>query len=93
MLFRSGWLIFLPIMVSLAFMFLVFGGVVGVSMMQNAGISDDMLRGPAALMGMSGMLVVGIAQLVIAVLFIWWLTRPSQPGSNKYGPNPSEVPS
>ncbi|KPA21659.1 Inner membrane protein YhaH [Shimia sp. SK013] len=26
-------------------------------------------------------------------LVIYWLTRPSQPGPNKYGPNPHEVPS
>lgn len=32
--------------------------------------------------------LLGIIQLVLAVLFLWWLTRPSQPETNAYGPPP-----
>ena len=35
-----------------------------------------------------------IALLALALspfLVLWWLTRPSQPGQNQYGPNPHEV--
>ena len=38
--------------------------------------------------------ILAIAGLVLAIsplLVIWWLTRPSQPGDNKYGPNPHGV--
>jgi len=39
-------------------------------------------------------LILLIALVVIAIspfLVLWWLTRPSQPGQNEYGPNPHEV--
>ncbi|KNG94389.1 DUF805 domain-containing protein [Pseudaestuariivita atlantica] len=41
-------------------------------------------------------IVLMIALVVLAIsplLVLWWLTRPSQPGPNEYGPNPHEVPS
>ncbi|MEM1006624.1 MAG: DUF805 domain-containing protein, partial [Pseudomonadota bacterium] len=28
---------------------------------------------------------------VSPLLVLWWLSRPSQPGTNQYGPNPHEV--
>ncbi len=36
--------------------------------------------------GLIGLL--GIVQLVISLLFLWWLTRPSDPDTNAYGPPP-----
>ncbi|NJN06263.1 MAG: DUF805 domain-containing protein [Rhodobacteraceae bacterium] len=38
--------------------------------------------------------VIGVGILVIAIsplIVLWWLTRPSTPGPNPYGPNPHEV--
>ena len=32
-----------------------------------------------------------IVLFVSPLLVLWWLTRPSQPGTNQYGPNPYEV--
>lgn len=44
-----------------------------------------------------GLGIVTLIALVILVLspfiVLFWLTRPSQPGANRYGPNPHEVPS
>lgn len=43
--------------------------------------------------GVTG-LIVALALLVLflsPLLVIWWLTRPSEPGPNQYGPNPHEV--
>ena len=38
--------------------------------------------------------IVGPLLLLMPLLvLLFWLVRPSQPGSNKYGPNPNEVPS
>ena len=31
--------------------------------------------------------------LILHMLTLFWMSRPSQPGSNPYGPNPHEVPS
>ena len=32
-----------------------------------------------------------LAVLVSSCMLIWWLTRPSNPGRNEYGPNPLEA--
>lgn len=32
--------------------------------------------------------VLAVAQLVVSLVFLWWLTRPSQPETNAYGPPP-----
>lgn len=85
---RPGWYFLIPILISAAMIIFLFSGVVGVSMMENAGVSQDTLRGPAAAIGITGMIAAGIAQTVIAVLLIWWLTRPSEPDDNAYGPAP-----
>ena len=39
--------------------------------------------------GMGLLAVLGALQLAVALLFLWWLTRPSQPESNQYGPPPA----
>lgn len=54
---------------------------------------DGMLQGSGSVEGIFGLIVV-IALIVLAfspLIVIWWLTRPSQPGANQYGPNPHEV--
>jgi hypothetical protein len=35
---------------------------------------------PAALLGVTGSMVVAVLQLILLVLMIWWLSRPSQDG-------------
>ena len=35
--------------------------------------------------------VVALVLIVSTLLLLFWLTRPSQPGTNDYGPNPHEV--
>ncbi|ARE38769.1 Integral membrane protein [Rhodovulum sp. P5] len=37
------------------------------------------------------LIVAMIVLLISPLLVLWWLTRPSQPGPNQYGPNPHEV--
>ena len=37
------------------------------------------------------MLFATIVLVISPLLVLWWLTRPSQPGVNIYGPNPREV--
>ncbi|MEM9576457.1 MAG: DUF805 domain-containing protein [Pseudomonadota bacterium] len=37
-------------------------------------------------------LIVALIVIVLSpFIVLWWLTRPSQPGQNQYGPNPHEV--
>jgi len=49
---------------------------------------SDAMAGPAVTIRMLAMLVLAFSALIV----LWWRTRPSQPGQNKYGPNPHEVP-
>jgi uncharacterized membrane protein YhaH (DUF805 family) len=44
---------------------------------------------PASLLGVTGLTIASVVQLVLAVLMIWWLTRPSDTGDNAYGPRPA----
>ena len=60
-----------------------------------AGVTGQVMAGDfaAAFAGLVG--IIMILSMIIAVLspliVIWWLTRPTQPGSNQWGPNPNEV--
>lgn len=52
------------------------------------------LESIAAIFGaLSFIIILPVAILAIAapLLVLWWLTRPSEPGENQYGPNPHEV--
>lgn len=77
---RPGWFIFLPLIVSLTFIYL---SVMGFASGPNPDFSSDA--------GGSRFVILGVLQLIALALIVWWLTRPSQPGPNAYGPNPHEV--
>jgi len=83
---RSGWYLLLPAALSIATMFMLFSGVAVFSVLEQGADDPDALRGPAALLGATGLMVVGVLQLILSVLMIWWLSRPSQEGANDYGP-------
>jgi uncharacterized membrane protein YhaH (DUF805 family) len=63
-------------------------GVFGFAKLEMAGADEDALRTAASGLGLVGIAIAGIVQLVLAVLIIWWLTRPTQPGPNAYGDEP-----
>ena len=83
---RPGWYLLLPLALSVVSMFVLFTGVTVFSMLESGVENPEALRGPAELLGVTGVFVVLVLQLVLAVLMIWWLTRPSEEGENKYGP-------
>ncbi|SDC52811.1 DUF805 domain-containing protein [Ruegeria marina] len=84
---RSGLYALLPFLLMLgAVLVLVFG--IGIASGFAAGGSLDILFTRATLLLLIPTLVV---LLVSPLLVLWWLTRPSQPGTNQYGPNPYEV--
>ncbi|WP_170397164.1 DUF805 domain-containing protein [Ruegeria arenilitoris] len=85
---RSGLYALLPILLILgAFAVLIFG--IGLASHFQHGGSLDILFTRATLLIVVPTLIV---LFVSPLLVLWWLTRPSQPGVNKYGPNPIEVP-
>ncbi len=79
---KPGWYILIPMGVSLI-------STLFMPRMPHAGFGGGPMMGGAPNMGafaFAGLL--GLVQLVLAVIFIWWLTRPSDPQSNEYGPVP-----
>jgi len=76
---KPGWYIVIPAAFSLITSFLA--PDVPSEAAIAAGEIPDM--GNVALFG-----VIGLINIVISLLFLWWLTRPSQPETNAYGPPP-----
>lgn len=85
---KPGWYILLPLVLSLLFVGGMLLGVFGFGMMERGGVEPEALEAPAVALGVGGMAVAGIVQLVVAILMIWWLTRPGDQGANRYGPPP-----
>ncbi|GGH38649.1 Uncharacterized membrane protein YhaH, DUF805 family [Cribrihabitans marinus] len=84
---RSGLYALFPILLMIgAGLVLVFG--IGLASHFQHGGSLDLLFTRATLIVLIPTLVV---LFLSPLLVIWWLTRPSQPGTNEYGPNPHEV--
>ncbi|RKF16024.1 DUF805 domain-containing protein [Roseovarius spongiae] len=77
---RPGWYIFIPVAVGLISMFLMPAAPV---------VEDGQLTSAPSMGSMGLMAILGIVQLVLAVIYIWWLTRPSDPETNAYGPPPA----
>lgn len=77
---KPGWYILIPFGVSL------------VAMLLTPSMPDpDAIASGAQMPNMFAVAVGGIVsliQLAISLLFIWWLTRPSQPETNQWGPPP-----
>lgn len=86
---RPGWYILLPMLVSLVSVVGLFLGIFSFGMIEQNVADPETLRGPAVVLGLGGLFAVAILQLVLTVLMLWWLTRPSEPGANAYGPAPA----
>ncbi|PRY26179.1 uncharacterized membrane protein YhaH (DUF805 family) [Aliiruegeria haliotis] len=89
---RPGWYLLIPMLISLAFMISVFLGVMSYGAIEQGVPDPDTLRAPAAAFGLATIVAFSIAQLVASILMLWWLTRPSEPGANAYGPAPATTP-
>ena len=85
---RPGWWLLIPMLVTLAFILALFAGIFAFAGAERAGVDPEALRGPAALLGVTGMTIAGVVQLVLAVLMLWWLTRPGDEMDNAYGRPP-----
>lgn len=85
---RPGWYALIPMLISLVTLIGLFTGIFAFAQLQNGGVDPDSLRGPAVFLGLGGMAVMAIAQLVASVVMLYWLTRPSDIGVNAYGPVP-----
>lgn len=86
---RPGWYLLVPMGISVLFLISLFFGIFAFGYAESHGADPDALRGSATLLGVVGMIAYGLAQLVLLVLMIWWLTRPSDEATNAYGPGPT----
>lgn len=85
---KPGWYLLLPMVLSFATVMFLMMGVFTFTSFENAGVDPDALRGPAAILGVTGLVAVAILQFGLAILLLWWLTRPTVPEANEYGPVP-----
>ena len=58
---------------------------------ENAAILTECTKAYSS--SFSNLAIVGVIFLAAEILWLIWMTRDSQPGENKWGPNPKEVPS
>ncbi|MEM1198382.1 MAG: DUF805 domain-containing protein [Pseudomonadota bacterium] len=86
---RPGWYLLIPTGLSILFMLAMFFGVFAFGFAESHGADPEELRGSATVLGIAGLIVFGLAQLAMVALMIWWLTRPSDEGTNAYGPIPT----
>ncbi len=86
---RPGWLPFVPY---LALSVFILAGVL--SSLGPANTVEQLQATGQATAPVSGWLAAIIAVLFLGTLILntYWLTRPSDPGPNRFGPNPHEVP-
>lgn len=85
---RNGMLIFVPTGLSLLVQFLLpRPETIDIQAIQSgdqAAMAEAMAQsGSFGLIG-----VLAIVQLIVTLVFLWWLTRPSDPETNDYGPVP-----
>lgn len=86
---RPGWYALLPMLFSLVFLVVTLFGIFAVSVVVEGGDpAGDEARGVLSMIGLSGLMTMGAIQIAVTILMLWWLTRPSEPGTNAYGPAP-----
>lgn len=78
---RPGWYILIPAGVGLVSMLVA-------PPMPHGGYGGSPMMGGPGMGGMGLIALLGIVQFVLVVLYVWWLSRPSQPETNAYGPIP-----
>jgi len=79
---RPGWYVVIPFGIS------ILNTILAPSVPDEAAIAAGELPDMGSI-AMSA--VLGIISLVIFLVYIWWLTRPSQPETNAYGPPPAQT--
>ena len=82
---RPGWYLLAPVAFSIFTMIIL---LTGVAIFAATGEDSEAIRNSAAFFGGTGMIIMSLIQLVLSILMIWWLTRPSQEGTNVYGAQP-----
>lgn len=85
---KPGWYLLIPLALSFGLLLVMLLGVIGFAAMDASGAPEETLRTEASVLGSATMLIGVVGQLVVVLLVIWWMTRPSDAGPNDYGPEP-----
>jgi uncharacterized membrane protein YhaH (DUF805 family) len=85
---KSGWYLLLPMILSLAIVVVLALVVIGLNSAAQTG-SDAVWNVAGSGVGLAVMVIGGLAELVLTVLVLWWLTRPTEPMANVFGPAPA----
>lgn len=89
---KPGWYLLIPLLVTVAGMVALMVGAISLGQLEMAGVTEEAFRTEAPEPGLAGLAIFGIIQIVLAILVLWWLTRPTQPGPNGYGEEPPVAP-
>ncbi|MEM9395048.1 MAG: DUF805 domain-containing protein [Pseudomonadota bacterium] len=84
---RSGLFALFPLLMLISAVAVLVFGIGFADMFASGGRMDILFTRLTLLITIPALIVA----LVSPLLLFWWLTRPSQPGDNKHGPNPLEV--
>ncbi|MGL4414102.1 DUF805 domain-containing protein [Roseinatronobacter monicus] len=81
---RPGWYLVVPVVIVVISSLMV--GSLSANMMQG-GFGD--MHQAGRMHGQTGIVaLLAVAQFIAGVVIIWWMTRRSQRGDNKFGPEP-----
>lgn len=86
---RRGIVLLVPWLISFATFVFLMAGVFGFALLESVGVDPGFLRNLAASLGILGVITAALLQIAMAALILWWLTRPTQPGENEFGPEPA----
>lgn len=84
---RSGLYALAPLLLLIAALGVFVFGIGAADMFAPGGSMDILFTRLTLLITIPTLLVL----LISPLLMLWWLTRPSQPGANRYGPHPYGV--
>ena len=87
---RPGWYLLIPLAVSLVGSLLLGFGTFGVGALESMGTAPTGSTMAAAGAGLAVLAAISVVQIVVAILIIWWLSRPGEPGPNAWGPPPAK---
>jgi uncharacterized membrane protein YhaH (DUF805 family) len=88
---RSGCLLLLPLAVPVFGMLLLLTGLTTVSTIEGAGQAGGTVQEVTLMLGSTGAVILMLAHLAIVILLLWWLTRRSEAGTNRFGALPPAI--
>ncbi len=84
---RPGWYLLIPVAVIVASWFLI-GSAPGHALPEGTILAPPPGQGLGAGLSPAALSTAAIAQVLAGCVIVWWMSRPSQRGTNAFGPEP-----